>query len=94
MEVALCRTFLQPNQSRFIGLLSSKDYYKRPSGEVCENGHECVWVFKWGHVSRGNRLWKEVGNINSSGNRNDQLASRTVLKDFHDHALTISTGSF
>ncbi len=27
------------NQISFIGLMDSKDYYKRPSGVVCEKGH-------------------------------------------------------
>ncbi len=73
------------NQIRFIGLVSSKYYYKRPNGVVCKPGHV--------NVCRGNGLWEGVGYMGTSGNRDSQLASRSVLKDFTDDALTISAGS-
>ncbi len=43
-------------------------------------------------MCRGHGFWDEVGYIDTSGNRDSQLASRSVLKDFTDDALTISTG--
>ncbi len=38
-------------------------------------------------------LWEEMGNIGNSGNRDCQWASRSVLKDFTEDALTISVSS-
>ncbi len=35
-------------------------------------------------------LWKEVGCMGTSGNRDCQLMSRSVLKDFTDDASTFS----
>ncbi len=42
---------------------------------------------------RGNGLWKEVGYICTSGNRDCQWASRSALKDFTEDAWTISAGN-
>ncbi len=39
------------------------------------------------------RLWEELGYMGALGNRDCQLASRRVLKDFTEDALTISAGS-
>ncbi len=41
----------------------------------------------------GNGLWKNVGYVGTLGNRDSQLASRRVLSDFTDGALTTSVGS-
>ncbi len=49
--------------------------------------------FTWVNVCRRNELWKEVGYMGTLGNRDCQLASRSVLEDFTDDALTISAGS-
>ncbi len=51
-----------------------------------------MFVFKWINVRRGNGLGGEVGYMGTSGNRDCQLASRSVLKDFTDDAWTTSTG--
>ncbi len=42
-------------------------------------------------MCRGKRLWEEVGYI--SGNRDSQLASRSILNDFKDDVLTTSAHS-
>ncbi len=39
---------------------------------------------------RENGLWKEVGYVGTSGNRDCQLVPRSVLNDFNNYALTIS----
>ncbi len=39
------------------------------------------------------RLWEEVGYMGTSGNRDNQLASGSVLNDFTGDALTISADS-
>ncbi len=39
---------------------------------------------KRGHVCRGIGLWEEVGYMGASGNRDSQLASRSVLENFTD----------
>ncbi len=36
---------------------------------------------------------EEVGYMGTSGNRDGQLASKSILKDFTDDTLTISAGS-
>ncbi len=65
--------------------MSSKDYYKRPSGVVCEKRY-CGREFQGGVMSA-----KEMGYMGSYGNRDSQLASRSV---FTYGAWTISDGSF
>ncbi len=45
-----------------------------------EKGHEGV---------RENGLWKELGNMGTSGNSGSQLPSRSVLKDLTNDALTV-----
>ncbi len=45
-------------------------------------------------MGRGNSLWEKVGYMGTSGNRDSQLAAKSVLTDFTDDALTISAGGF
>ncbi len=52
-----------------------------------------VCVSKWGRMCRGNGLWEELGYMCTSGNRDCQLASRSVSNGFTEDALTISAGS-
>ncbi len=52
-----------------------------------------VSVFTWVNVCRGNGLWKRVGYMGTSGNRDCPWAFMSVLKDFTDDVLTISAGS-
>ncbi len=47
----------------------------------------------WVNVCRGDGLWEEVGYMGTSGNRDCQLASRSVLKDLTDDAFTFVDGS-
>ncbi len=44
--------FTKSNPISFIDLVSSKDYYKRPSGVVgvCEKGHFGMFFFTWVNV--------------------------------------------
>ncbi len=53
-----------------------------------------VWVSKWENTCRGNGLYEEMGATGTSENMDRHLASRSVLKDFIDDALTISAGTF
>ncbi len=46
-------------------------------------------------MGRGKRLWEEMGYAGYiSGNRDSQLASISILKDFTDDVLTTLTDSF
>ncbi len=38
-------------------------------------------------------MWQSVGYMETSGNRGGKLASKSILKDFTDDALTISATS-
>ncbi len=49
--------------------------------------------FKWENTCRGNGLFEEMGVTGTSENMGRHLASRSVLKDIIDDALTISAGS-
>ncbi len=51
-----------------------------------------IWPSKWGQMCRGNELWEVVGYLDISRNRNRQLASRRIIKDFTVDTLTISAG--
>ncbi len=50
-------------------------------------------VSMWNHVCRGNGLWDEVGYMDTLGNRDSQLTSRSALNGFIDNAWVISEGS-
>ncbi len=39
-------------------------------------------------MCRGDEVWELVGHMGTSENRDSQLASRSVLNDFTDDALT------
>ncbi len=77
-----------------IGLRSSKDYYKRPCGSVgvYGNGHLGVTFCVGWRVLRG---WTDGGGGLDGyfGERDCQWASKSVLTDFTEDALTISAGS-
>ncbi len=51
-----------------------------------------MWDLTWVNVCWGVRLWEEAGYMCTSGNRGCQWASRCVLKDITEDALTISAG--
>ncbi len=48
--------------------------------------------FKWVNMCKGDGLWEEVDYMVTLGNRDCQLASRGVLKDFNGDALSTSAG--
>ncbi len=50
-----------------------------------------VWASKWGQECRGNGLWEGVGYMNTSGNRDRQVAYITVLEEFDDAVVTTSS---
>ncbi len=78
----------------FIGLVSSKNYYKRPGRVVgvCGKGNLDVSFLRGAMCAeRMGCGWSWV--MCASGNRDCQLASRSVLKDFTEDALTISAGN-
>ncbi len=72
------------NQISFIGLVSSKDYYERPNGMVCEKGLSTCQFLSGVMCAQG---------MGTSENMDNQLASRGTLNDLTDDALTISAGS-
>ncbi len=54
----------------------------------------CGYEFlKGGNGCKKNELWGGDGYVGTSGNKDCQFASRSVLKDFTVDALTISAGS-
>ncbi len=60
---------------------------------VCGKGHLGLSFFKWVNMCRGNGLWQEVDYMDTLGNRDCQLASRSVMQDFTEDALTTLAGS-
>ncbi len=74
--------------------LSSKAYYKRPSGAECGKSHVGVSFLSKPVCAEVNGFREErLGYMGALGNRDCGLASRSVLKDFTDDVLTIPAGN-
>ncbi len=70
------------NKICFIGIISTKGYYKQPSG--------LIGKYFWEYECLSGTKFAEGGFYGRFRNRDGQLASRSVLEWFTDGAVTIS----